>query len=381
MRTYPDFTDLAGLCPAPPAWDLDWDRVRDALPEIRALEGVEQDPVHHAEGDVAVHTRMACEVLSCLPAWRSRPVRERVRLFLAVLLHDIAKPRCTRREEDGRITAHGHSRRGDLMVRSLLWRAGAPVAEREHIAALVRHHQVPFWALERPDLRRIAFRVSLTARNDDLALLATADLLGRRSRGTAEVLENIDLYREYCTEQDCLDRPRAFPSDHARFWYFRRPDRDPDHDAYDDTRMTVTVMSGLPGAGKDTWIARTRPGLPVVSLDAIRTELGIAPTDDQHPVAATARERAREHLRAQRSFVWNATNVSRSLRDRCTDLAAAYGARVEITAVEAPPRLLRTRLDRRPSPVPPTVIERLLGRWEHPDPTEAHRLTVVSTGP
>jgi hypothetical protein len=37
------------------------------------------------------------------------------------------------------------------------------VAWREHVAALVRHHQVPFWALERPDLRQIAFRVSLMA--------------------------------------------------------------------------------------------------------------------------------------------------------------------------------------------------------------------------
>ncbi len=377
MRTSAEFTDLAGLCPAPPAWDLDWERVREALPEIRALEGVEQDPVHHAEGDVAVHTRMACEALASLPEWRARPAGERVRLFTAVLLHDIAKPRCTRRGDDGRVTAHGHSRHGDLMVRALLWRLGAPVAWREHVAALVRHHQVPFWALERPDLRRIVFRVSLTARNDDLAVLATADILGRRCGDTAEVLDNIALYREYCAEQACLDRPRAFPSDHSRFWFFRRPDRDPDHDAYDDTRMTVTVMSGLPGAGKDTWIARERPDRPVVSLDAIRAELGVRPTDDQRPVAATAHERAREHLRAHRSFVWNATNVSRSLRDRCTDLAAAYGARVEITAVEAPPRVLRARLDRRPAPVPAAVVDRLVGRWEHPDPTEAHSLVLV----
>ncbi len=259
------------LFPAPPRWDLDWARVREALPWVRDLAGVEQDPVHHAEGDVETHTRMACEALSGLPAWRSRPCAERVRLFAAVLLHDVAKPVCTRREEDGRVTAHGHSRRGELTARRLLWEAGAerPSAEavewREHVAALVRHHQVPFWALERPDLRRIAFRVSLVARNDDLVLLATADLLGRRCGDTAEVLDNIGLYGEHCAEQRCLEGPRDFPSDHARSWFFRGPDRDPDHAAHDDTRATVTVMSGLPGAGKDTWIARHRPGLPVVA--------------------------------------------------------------------------------------------------------------------
>ncbi|OOC54238.1 MULTISPECIES: AAA family ATPase [Nocardiopsis] len=380
------------LCPAPPYWDLDWARVREALPWVRDLTGVEQDPVHHAEGDVETHTRMACEALAGLSAWRARPVAERVRLFAAVLLHDVAKPLCTRRGEDGRVTAHGHSRRGDLVARRLLWESSetagsrpresshAEVEWREHVAALVRHHQVPFWALERPDLRRIAFRASLLARNDDLVLLATADILGRRCGDTSEVLENIGLYGEYCAEQRCLDRPRDFPSDHARFWFFRKPDRDPDYAAHDDTRLTVTVMSGLPGAGKDTWIEHDRPGVPVVGLDALRAELGVRPTADQRPVAAAAHERAREHLRAGRSFVWNATNVSRSMRDRCVDLAAAYRARVEIVSVEAPPRVLRARLDRRRSPVPAAAVERLVRRWECPDPTEAHRLILRVTG-
>lgn len=372
--------DFAELCPAPPHWNLDWAAVRERFGWIRDLAGVEQDPVHHAEGDVEVHTRMACEALADLPAWRARPEAERVRLFAAVLLHDVAKPLCTRRDEEGRVTAHGHSRRGDLMVRRILWESGAPITWREHVAALVRHHQVPFWALERPDLHRIVFRVSLLARNDDLAMLATADILGRRCGDVAEVLDGIDLYSEYCAEQRCLDRPRDFPSDHARFWFFRRPDRDPDYAAHDDTRLTVTVMSGLPGAGKDHWIRSHRPDPPVVSLDALRSELGIAATEDQRPVTAAATERAREHLRAGRSFVWNATNVSRDLRGRSIGLAAAYRARVEIVSLEAPHEVLARRMERRRVPVPPTAMERLIRRWECPDPTEAHRVTHESTG-
>ncbi|PWV44486.1 AAA family ATPase [Nocardiopsis sp. L17-MgMaSL7] len=368
------------LCPAPPYWGLDWGRVREAFAWVRDLAGVEQDPVHHAEGDVEVHTRMACEALSELPEWRARPADERVRIFAAVLLHDVAKPLCTRRDEDGRVTAHGHSRGGDLLARRILWESGAPIEWREHVAALVRHHQVPFWALERPDLRQIAFRASLLARNDDLVVLATADILGRHCGDTSEVLDNIGLYAEYCAEQRCLDTPRAFPSDHARFWFFRRPDRDPDYAAHDDTRLTVTVMSGLPGAGKDHWIGANRPDVPVVSLDALRTELGVRPTADQRPVAAAAAERAREHLRAGRSFVWNATHVSRDLRGRSVSLAADYRARVEIVALEAPPRVLGERMDRRSAPVPRAAVERLVRRWECPDPTEAHRVTRLATG-
>ncbi len=40
-------------------------------------------------------------------------------------------------------------------------------------------------------------------------------------------------------------------------------------------------MSGLPGVGKDTWLARSRPELPVVSLDAVREDLDVDATDNQ----------------------------------------------------------------------------------------------------
>ncbi|GLZ03299.1 hypothetical protein Acsp03_07660 [Actinomadura sp. NBRC 104412] len=367
------------LCPAPPHWRVPWPEIRGTFAWVRSLAGVPQDALHHREGDVEVHTRMACEALAELPEWRARPAEERVLLFTTVLMHDVAKPYCTRIEEGGRITAKGHSRRGDLMVRRILWELGAPIGWREHVAALVRHHQVPFWALERDDLQRIAFRVSLLARNDDLVLLATADILGRITADTAEVLENVGLYGEYCAEQRCLDAPRRFPSDHARFWYFRKPGRDPDYAAYDDTRCTVTVLSGLPGVGKDHWIAENRPGVPVVSLDAIRRDMGVPPAGDQSAVVSAAYERAREHLRAGRPFVWNATNVSRTLREQCTGLIADYRGRVDLVSLEAPRDVLLRRNRERPHPVPDAVIDRLVRRWEAPDPTEAHTLRWLAT--
>ncbi|TWP49150.1 AAA family ATPase [Lentzea tibetensis] len=366
------------LCPKPPMWTVDWDAVHAEFPWVRAMDGVPQDAVHHAEGDVATHTRMACEALTRIPEWRARPSDERTLLFAAVLLHDSAKPFRTQ-IEDGRITAHGHSRAGDLLVRKVLWEMGAPAPWREHVAALVRHHQVPFWALERPDLERIAFRVSLLARNDDLVILATADILGRVCGDADEVLENIALYRDYCRELRCLDGPRVFPSDHARFQYFRTPGRDPGYAAYDDTRVEVTVLSGLPGVGKDHWIGTHRADWPVVSLDAVRARLGVGPGGDQRPVAAAAFEMAREHLRAKQRFVWNATNVSRQMRDRCIGLAADYHARITLIGLEAPPATLRARNSARPEPVPAAVIDRLAAKWEAPDPTEAHTVEWIDT--
>ncbi|GLZ34243.1 hypothetical protein Lesp02_64300 [Lentzea sp. NBRC 105346] len=366
------------LCPKPPHWTVDWRAIHQEFAWVRQLDGVPQDAVHHAEGDVATHTRMACEALARQREWRDRSEEDRVLLFAAVLLHDSAKPFRTQVDGD-RITAHGHSRAGDLLARRILWELDVASRQREHVAALVRHHQVPFWGLERPDLERIAFRVSLLARNDDLAILATADIEGRVCGDTAEVLENIALYRDYCRELDCLDRPRTFPSDHARFRYFRTPGRDPNYAAYDDTRVDVTVLSGLPGVGKDHWIAQNRPDWPVVSLDAVRDQLGADPAGDQRAVAARAFELARDHLRAKRPFVWNATNISRQMRDRCIGLAAGYHARITLVGLEAPPATLHARNRARTEPVPRTVIDRLAAKWEAPDPTEAHIVELVDT--
>jgi len=49
-------------------------------------------------------------------------------------------------------------------------------------------------------------------------------------------------------------------------------------------------MSGLPGSGKDTWLERNHPKLPVVSPDSIRADLDVDATDNPGKVIQAARE-------------------------------------------------------------------------------------------
>jgi len=102
----------------------------------------------------------------------------------------------------------------------------------------------------------------------------------------------------------------------------------------------------------------------------------IAPVDNQGPVVTRARERAREYLRDKQSFIWNATNISRRMRDHCISLCAAYNARVRIVYVEAGAECLAAQNRAREVSVPEEVINRLLARWEPPDLTEAHRVGI-----
>ncbi|MCO5166054.1 MAG: AAA family ATPase [Planctomycetes bacterium] len=365
---------------APPDGRVDWPALTAAHPPLRALAGCPQDPVHHAEGDVDVHTRRCLEALVDLPAFRALPAAERALVFAGVALHDVGKPACTRVEEDGRVTSRGHSRRGERLARAHLWRLGAPLEAREQVCALVRHHMLPFFAWERDDAARDVRAAGLRARCDLLALVAEADARGRECRDLARLLEAVDLFREVAREAGCLDGPPAFATDATRLAYFRRG-RAPDVPVWDDARGEVVVLSGLPGAGKDTWARTHRPGWPVVSLDDLRRDLGVDPTDSQGPVVARARALAREHLRAGRSFVWNATHLSRAVRGQALDLLAAWPVRVRIVYLEAAEPTLRRRNAARARPVPDAVLDRLIAeRWEPPDATEAHAVERVVTG-
>ncbi|HRI07299.1 MAG TPA: AAA family ATPase [Nannocystaceae bacterium] len=358
-------------CPDPArSLAIDWASL-DA-PWIAELAACPQDPEHHAEGDVWTHTKMVCEALVHLPEWQALPEGERELVFAAALLHDIAKPACTR-IEDGRIRQPGHSLRGAAMLRAMLWRAGAPPRVREAIAGLVRHHQVPFFLIDHADPRRRLAALSQVARCDHLALLTRADALGRITRDPQRLLDNIDLFTALAEGEGCDRAPFAFPSDHTRFLYFRDEGRDPHTLAFDDTRCEVVVMSGLPGSGKDRWI-RDNLDLPVISLDGIRDELDMPATGEQGAVINAARDRAREHLRRGEPFVWNATCLGRDIRRRIIDLCAAYRARVRLVYIEVPRARLLQQNRARAAVVPEAAIERMTRLWEPPDATEAHRV-------
>ena len=71
----------------------------------------------------------------------------------------------------------------------------------------------------------------------------------------------------------------------------------------------------------------------------------------------------------RKNFIWNATNLSLQIREKIFGLCEDYGARVHLQYVEsAYEDLHRQNRERKSHQVPGVVLDKLMARWEIPDP-------------
>ena len=147
------------------------------FPELEALDGCQQDPKWHPEGDVWMHT------LHCLDAYATQRTGEQwedLVVGFAVLCHDMGKPETTYTDKDGRIRSPRHDVRGVPVATHFLERITRQKKIFEEVLPLVEHHMRPL-SLYRDRagdsaIRRLAARVK---RIDRLIRVARADNSGR----------------------------------------------------------------------------------------------------------------------------------------------------------------------------------------------------------
>lgn len=333
-----------------------------------------QDAEWHGEGDVYIHSLMAFEELLKVEGWAKLPAEEQFILKMAVLLHDIGKPAVTQ-VIDGRLRSPKHGPAGMRMARHVLNGLNMPYLLRERILRLIRYHSMPVHVLKKRDPVEHSIYHSHKVENHLLYYLALADNRGRVSSDIEETVTNLHLWKELCLENSCFDSPYPFTNDQARLLFYHKELTSLDYTPYEQYGSKVYLMSGLPGAGKDHWIGRNLPELPVVSLDEIRRELRIGPRDKQGRVVQVGRERAKEYLRAGQDFVLNLTNITRDIRSKWTTLCADYRARIHIVYIEPSFNDILKQNRGRRHQVPEKVIQDLFARLELPDLSECHEIS------
>lgn len=359
----------------------DWSFLEQQFDWVKDMAQTSQDPLHHAEGNVAVHTQMVLSELEGMPAFNLLSAQTQEIIRTAALLHDVEKRSTTVKDEQGRISSPGHARKGAQTARLILYRDRVtPFAVREQIVGLVRYHGLPLWVLERPDPLKTLIRAAYEVNTEWLAILARADILGRLCEDKEELVYRIDCFEEFCKEHRCWGTERFFENPHAKMRYLQTDDAPVDYVPYENPAFEVILMSGLPGAGKDSFIRKNFSDIPVISLDGIREEWKVA-ADDQTAngrVIQEAKERAKVLLRRGEGFVWNATNTTRQMREQLIELFMTYRASVRIVYLEVPYQLLTAQNRNREAVVPQKVLERLINKLEVPATWEAHTVSMIN---
>ena len=362
-----------------------WERVRALLAEtcFADMQNVQQNPLLHGEGSVYAHTQAVCGALTGLPAFQALPQTLRAELFLAALLHDIGKVKTTRMENGSWVSPH-HASAGSQLARVFLWQScglcGTPEAMtfRETVCTLIRHHMVPFHLSDQADAERRIREIAAYGRLAPhfswhlLCMLAEADIRGRIAEDIPEMLTQVQLTGLLAEECGCSGGAYPFADSFTEHAYFSGRNVLPDQTLYDDTWGEVVMLAGLPGTGKDTWIAAHYAGLPMISLDEIRRRRQILPTENQGAVIQEAHETAREFLRKRQPFVWNATDLTKDIRQRQLRLFEQYGARTRIVYLEADRQTQQKRNAGRACAVPEDAVGRMLEKTVLPSPDEAH---------
>lgn len=357
-------------------------RLSSACPELNALKNLPQDLAFHGEGDVYSHTRMVCERLTSLPEWATLSEEDQTLLFLAAAFHDIGKITCTK-QEDGIWISPRHTIAGEKRFRQMAYRDAAQFGltfrQRETVAKLIRYHGLPvwFWAKEKPagELLKAAESIPLRL----LYLLSRADVEGRIAADARQLEDQVEFFADYAKELGIWEQPYTFANPYTKFLYYQQYLQKEDlwykAKLYDDTAFDVLLMSGLPLSGKDSWIAHyneKNTKMPVVSLDGIRRQYGIPPAKNTGKVAQLATNQAKNFLRQEQPFIWNATNIVQETRQRLVGLFAGYHARVHILYLEAPYQELLDRNQKRTRYIPGPVLEDMIGKLEIPAPWEAY---------
>lgn len=164
------------------------------LPEFDAMMHTPQDNPHHIYS-VGEHTVYVLMQTPCDKVLR-----------LAALLHDVAKPSCRSKGEDGRDHFYGHPQEGSRMAEKILRRLKFDNDTVDRVCRLVQwHDDNP--PLTEKDVRRAMVRLGLES-YPLLFALKRADILAQNPDRQAEKLcyvkEYEELYHRILEKKQCL---------------------------------------------------------------------------------------------------------------------------------------------------------------------------------
>lgn len=181
------------------------------FPELEALIGIEQNPKHHAEGDVWVHTMMVLDEVAKIKHYALNELG----LMLSAITHDFGKAVCTSVVK-GEIHSYGHEIEGLPIIKAFMERLTSEHKLIKYVLNLSEHHMKPnTLAATNASIKSTNKMFDKSVDPPALICLAVADGLGKIAPREYVsyndfFIERLKAYREYMsrpyvTGQDLID--------------------------------------------------------------------------------------------------------------------------------------------------------------------------------
>lgn len=360
-----------------------WDKVCN-IPEFAALEKTPQSKRWHQEGNVLMHTKLVVmNMLKGLQYIETTDKSYRITMIAAALCHDLGKV-VTTRWDDGKndYTCSHHGYEGEKIVRRLFF--DEDICIREKVCYMVRWHMTMHHLLEKTEdeQRKTWTRLSYGLMDVwSLYLLGKSDALGSINE------ESLDS----CFIDDKFNKmlPTVFALRYSEFNKVFKLDVD-DKLSYlndinrptDDPRLfNVTLMIGVAGAGKDTWVSEHLPDDVMLSRDNIRTEIGIkgekplGTKEQEKEVTKIFNGRLMECCKNRKNVVINNTNLLKKYRSEFVKTVLPFNPTITFVYIE--PNEMGDCAKRRDGQIKKEIVDGMWDRLDFPDISECDKLLIV----
>lgn len=177
------------------------------FPELEATIGIEQNPKHHAEGDVWTHTMMVMDVAA---GYRSK-VSNPLGLMISAVAHDLGKAVCTE-IVNGEIHAYNHETIGLPIVENFMKRLTNDKKLIEYVLNQTELHMRPnILAAAQSAVKKTNKLFDRSIDPEALIFLAISDGLGKESlHGYTSnedfFAERLAVYKEYMSRPYVMGR-------------------------------------------------------------------------------------------------------------------------------------------------------------------------------
>ena len=178
------------------------------FPELKALIGVQQNPIYHSEGDVWTHTMMVIDEAAKLRHRAANPYW----FMLSAVTHDFGKAVCTE-EKNGVLHAYLHEVKGLPLAEAFLRRITGEVKLIEYVLNLTEYHMKPNTVAGARSAVKVTTRMfDQSVDPEGLICLALADDRGRITQAPATDHE-VFLMERLAVFQELMSRPYVMGRD------------------------------------------------------------------------------------------------------------------------------------------------------------------------